>query len=1034
MRLFVLLFFITVVFSFGYSQSVDNYFFESISIEQGLTQNTVTGIVQDNDGFIWIATEDGLNRYDGVEIVQFRNSIDDSVSLPVNYVFKTHCDINNRLWLRFEKDNRCNYGVYQKSVGFMQAKDYLNRQELNESKISQVFCDSRGRLWIVFYKSDNRGRLMLLHQGRAVVYNDYNFIGAVFEDAQQQIWICTENGLVKISDDNTQVYYSSNAFVGPREIIEDKDGRIWIACANGLFYLQKGKFVVFQYGKIKSPHRLLVDNDGVIWGGMGNDAVFYIKNETLEIYTVKRTKYKSTPLVTGIVEDNSGNIWMGTRGEGIIIYNKTLEKFIRLTQKNTQNETLLSDDIVCLFKDKAQRIWIGTYEKGVLVHDPRKQIIKKLTSAGGELNQLDDLIVRTIQEDMHEKLWLGTRESGLVKVDPLSLRCEQHLSKYDVESLLIENDTMFYIGTRFNGILVYNPTTRKGRKVKIRTDGLSVPGNNYIRKIIKDKDRNIWFGRWGGLIKYDSKLNCFANITFSSQADSSKLRYVFDIFQDSNGRLWFGSEAGLSEIDTNGNLLKLYKNVPGDSASISNNTVFHIFEDRKGILWVGTFGGGLNQFNPDSGVFTNYRTSDGLPNDCIYTIASDDHSNLWMSTNFGLSCFNPEKKSFKNFFKEDGLSVNAFNFGAFCKTKNGLFYYGPETGVNFFKPEKMPVFDSPAKVVINGFRVYDSDKDFYYFEQNKAAIVLEPHEKVFSFSFVSPEYTKPGKIKYYYKINELHNHWIACDNSRSALFSNLPHGQYTFMVKAAYDKWEESDVTAVPFHIKPPFYRTYWFYALVSVLILGILYALYLSKIRHLKKIEKIRAGIAQDLHDEIGSNLGSIGIMSNLISNEDIDENKRKDFADKISYLAKKTGDSMRDVIWFIDPANDTAAMLLLRMKEFVNRILVNHEVIFNADKSSLSNNLPSNVKRNIYLAFKEAVNNIVRHASATKVKIELQRKENLIIFTVQDNGVGFEPKKSGTGMGLNGLKKRTMQINGKLEIHSELKKGTRIQIEVPV
>ncbi|MGA9119777.1 MAG: triple tyrosine motif-containing protein, partial [Bacteroidota bacterium] len=517
------------------------------------------------------------------------------------------------------------------------------------------------------------------------------------------------------------------------------------------------------------------------------------------------------------------------------------------------------------------------------------------------------------------------------------------------------------------------------------------------------------------------------------------------LYQSRDHRLWVGTwGGGLNVLDpATGKFSRFIESEDG----LTNNTVLSIYEDSKGTLWLGTYGGGLNRFDPAKGTFSAYTDAHGLPNNVVYGILPDRKGNLWLTTNKGLARFSPATGTCRVFDANDGLQGNEFNQGAYHESSSGELFVGGVNGVNAFFPEE--VTDNPTipPVYLTSFRIFDKPANLGAAVNTVQRIQLEYDQNYFSFEFVALDFSSPEKNRYAYRLEGLDASWIDAGRRRFASYTNLDPGQYVFRCRGSNSDgvWNESGAF-IELVIAPPYWKTWWFQTAALLVVLGSLFLIYRVRVNKLIAIERIRTSIATDLHDDIGSTLTEIALFSDVgkrfLAHDGGEESLSRarlealQRLDDIGEMARALIDSMSDIVWSVNPKNDTVESLLLRMRTHAGRVLDAKGIRY---ELSLPSALPQQalqpaVRRALYLIFKEAVNNIVRHSTANFVRMEVARDRSLLGLTIVDNGRGFDTREIGIGNGVNNMRNRAATLGGECRIVSSREAGTTVKVQLPL
>ena len=476
--------------------------------------------------------------------------------------------------------------------------------------------------------------------------------------------------------------------------------------------------------------------------------------------------------------------------------------------------------------------------------------------------------------------------------------------------------------------------------------------------------------------------------------------------------LWIGTfGGGLNKFDKKTEKFTSYKNISNDPFSISDNRVICVFEDSEGILWLGTFGGGLNRYDKELNRFIRYGEIDGLRSYVVYGIVEDRHKNLWLSTNNGIFKYARDDESFTQYDLSDGVQSLEFNGGAYCKTKDGEIYFGGINGANSFYPDSITYNSYIPDIVISSFKILNTT-----LRGNRREITLSDKENLFSFEFAALDYSNPEACRYAYMLEGFDNDWRYTDSKqRIAMYTNLAPGNYLFRVIGSNSDglWNYKGAN-VRLTILPPFWQTWWFIAGSIVLILMTIYFVSTLKIRNQLAIERLKTKLAADLHDNIGSGLTEISILSELTSRELNNGAKNTPQNLKsISETARKLIDNMSDIVWVVNPKRDSLHDLIIRLKDSYYEVLASMGISLkttNLDK--LENvKLPMDYRQNLYLIFKEGVNNSLKHSKCNKIFLEVNIRGDVLEMILRDNGIGFNGAANDIRNGLRNMEERAPQ-----------------------
>ena len=1048
-----------------------NLNFGHISVEDGLSNSYVNCLIQDKTGFIWFGTDDGLNRFDGYEIKIYRNNPSDSTTLANNIIWSLFEDKDGCLWIGTKG------GVLDK---FNPGTDefehfYLDSTGTEDINITFITADSGNNLWIGTYRNGlykiNRSQksfVQWVNKSEEQQVLSANFIIGVLEDNYSNIWVSTYYGLNKFNSDSTlnPFYVVNNKlfneplwYLGKSLFFKNS---IWIGKLNGLISFNPQNQ---EYHQINLPEIL-----GLQYGNS----------------------------VSSVVEEELAGekiLWVGTYS-GLVRINLTTGFKERFTQKKIVPSGMLSNQINDLIIDRSGVVWIGT-DNGLNFYSPKRAkfnfpVGQNVTSFNHP--EIKNGNVRAISQTDNKTFWFGTEKAlfGLkIKGDKSFLIRNSQMEDLNIWSMNTGINDNLWIGTYGQGLKELNLKTNQIKTWKIENPDFYSSPYYYVKSVLQDIDGMVWIGFWGGglarLNPIDGKIEYWR---YQPEIPGSlSFNDIWAIHQDKKGRVWIGTNGGgLNLYDEVTKRFKTWKVDSSEEPALSSNSIYIIYEasnykkfDESTILWIGT-SNGLNKFvisgnsenaNDSKLIIENsiYTVENGLPDNSIESILEDENGNLWIGTSSGISLFNIEDEAFTNFGTADGLTRGASNSNAAIAVEEGLMLFGATTGLNVFDPKRVLRSDYSPQVVVTDFQLFNQpeDKDSPLRESiiYTKDIKLSYNQNDFSFQFASLDYNAPELIQYAYMLDEFDEDWIYCGTRRFVTYTNLDPGEYIFQVKATNsDGLWSNNITDIFIVINPPFWSTWWAYSIYGIVFIGSLYLirsaetkrrkrkeeerlrrereaaklreaeLKAKNIEHEKELEKhkIRNRIAQDLHDEIGSNLSSISLMSELVQKDGKINQDVLAKINRIQKVARGSSQAMRDIVWLTNPSSDSIKDLISKMNEVANDMLGGIKWNFDFPNEPDNINLIPETKRNVFFIYKEALNNIVKHSGAQNVFIILRTIGDLIILKISDDGKGFDTKVGSNGNGLKNMNNRAKEIGGKLELKSNPGKGTDLQLEVNI
>ncbi len=1025
------------------------YFFENISVEQGLSNVLVHSIVQDKNGFIWIATEEGLNRFDGYQMEVFRTSDKNSVS--DNFIQELYCSNDGIIWIGTSSGGLNSYNPVAGKFHVYNHKDDDNAS-ISSNVVRSIFEDGDGRLWV---GTDGGGVSILNRKSGKFENNDNNVLPELILDIKKfgkRILFGTNKGLY---------YFDSN---------QNRFGKIDMVLKSGAVEFSVNSIVVDNFRK----HLILGTDDGIY---------FLDKNYVLlKYYNTSTKSFVAGNYVSELNLVSRDILWVGTQS-GLSIIELNHNKITNLKNDPAREGTINNNFVRTIFNDKMGNIWIGTAGGGINKYSPHKKRFYKLFHDPEKETSFSHNMTRSIIEDSDGTVWIGTMGGGLnafVKNSGNRLSFTRsftyldNLSPNAITAIYEDRRGALWVGTWGDGIYRFPDYKRNfvnAQKLKSNppsyhyTKKEGVPGalgSNIIQAIKEDSRGNLWVGSEAGLelfIRSNNTFRLFSHDPFKQESISNNRIQSNCIFEDVQGNLWVGTWNGLNKI-TAGQLNRQdiknikfirYSHSVLDTNSLSDNRIISIYQNIDGVIWVGTYGGGVNKLevvktnNGRKEIFNKFTEADGLNSNVIYGILGDTKGNLWMSTTNGLCMFNPFTADIVNYTKVDGLQSNQFYWGASCKTSDGILFFGGINGLNYFDPIDLKDNEAIPDVYITDFMLFDhsitnSVPNEYFSESILFAdkIRLAHDQNVFTISFVALDYTIPEKNSYEYKLEGYDTRWFNTLGKRKVSYNHIEPGKYVFRVRASNNDGYWNNVGAqINIEILPPFWKTLWFLIGIILLIGGVIFYGIYSYIRQLLAIERLRAKLAADLHDSIGASLTEISILSEVISSKLTD--KSVEITNNLKLISKKSRqlvDEMSDIVWLVNPKRDSLYDLILRLEDTYSELLSYKGISFRSSnlKSLEKISLSMEQRQNLFLIFKEAINNSITHSVCSDIYLKVECHGKKVKMELNDNGKGFDVYKTDSvhrGNGMENMQKRALNLGGKLVVESVKGEGTKIIYE---
>ena len=1038
--------------STSYANIRESFNFKNITIEDGLSQSTVETIYQDSKGYIWIGTNDGLDRYNGYEFKHYKHDKYDKNSIANNYIVDIIEDKNGNIWVSTIG------GLSRINPDKDEIKNYYSKEDrgnLSNSNLWQLLCTKDNRLIAstidglnVYDKNKDKFTRILYKEGEL----PSQYIYSLEEDINGHIWVGTDNGLVEL-DKDLNIVKSYHDTIGDSDVYnvyDDSKGNIWVCTLdNGLFKIN-----------------------------LDDKSVENYKNNNSKISIPSNN-------VRDIISDSEGKLWIAT-DKGLCTFDYEREEFITYNKKLYQSNSLIDDEIFCLLKDSSGLIWIGTYS-GISRFNPNSSFTH-FKSDPYDNNSISGNVIHGIYEDDDKTLWIGTNESGINVINGESTK---HLNKENsnLASDLIEDITGFknyiFIGTNEGlSVLVKNDKDAENYTITNYTEKDGLPSNK-IKSLFIDSKGYLWIGTKKGLAILDINNNKIIDVTYILDEMGVSDKFIRAVYEDSKGNYYIGCflEGGLIKINPNTKEYKIYKNIENDDSSISNNSIRYINEDLYGNIIVGT-SHGINILNLSTDKFNHYTEKDGLINNTIYGILVDKNNGIWMSTNAGISKLFTEDATFKNFTITDGLQSNEFNGRACFKSKDGNMYFGGINGFNVFNSQDIELSTFEPKVIFDNFEINGTNK------KDISNIKFKSNENNIKINFFTNDYKNTKTTQYYYKLEGLENEWNMT-NSNSLVFANLGSGDYTLKIKTITQHGVMSDESSVHFTINPPIWRSN--YAICIYLILIIISILrYMHKVNTLdrlvnertnklrKEMEKNEQLFKKVLSLEQNKNNYFVNLSHelrtplNVLSsiNQLIKEFTKKDnfiTPEKLSYymgIMDRNCSRLLSLInnlidhtkiennsYIINKTDEDIVYLVeetvLDMKDYIEEKGL--ELIFDTD---VEEKVIRCDKVDIERCIINLVGNAVKFTPAGGlIKVLIQDLDDKVKIIVKDNGIGISEEnqkvifdrfnqvvdesseqKGGSGLGLTITKQLITLHNGEIYVESEVGVGSEFIIILPV
>jgi ligand-binding sensor domain-containing protein/signal transduction histidine kinase len=970
---------------------------------------------------MWFGTDDGLNRYDGNKFVVFRNVPSKASSISGNIITNLLEDKQGIIWIAT-------------SDGGLTKYDHRASPDKQFRQFKHSLSDSSSI--------------------------PVNIINALIEDQFGFLWLATSGHGVLRFNKQTEEFQAAS-------------------------------------GNARTALALCMDEKGMIWVGREGRGLLKINPQTLDVETDERYNnvYVKLPhmVVTSLFRDSRNHIWLGSWDKVVYRYNSHL-KCEETFSHGPSPYSFGMDDPISFAEDQRRRVWIGGKYGGLYIFDPITTNFYHYQHDPARDGTLADNQVNTIYLDRSGITWIGTN-AGLSIHNPAEQQFEQtflpqtgrqRLTVYDFfeaddDALLIGTSNGIY-RNEADGTLHHIPLLYKGKQLA-------------ATKFYRAKDKTVYLGTNLTLFKFDPASNALTllpntekDVVMSRIIESRVVSVAEDtieghpvllvspyghylayydftlghwvsredtvrrivnrlnmrdymvrkIFKTRNGNIWLANtKAGLGEwVNNSFPSVQYHTNVPNQSGSISNNQVYDIAEAGGGNLWVSTYGGGLHYFDTQKKKFLHIASSHNLSEG----IQTDNDGNVWVIANGHLHKYDIRKRTYSTFQLPDIEKTGGIR-GYIYKGRNGRLFVA---GINYFisfDPKTVREVNMQPTVYFTDFKIFNTSYNHLLAEKK---IELRHNQNFFSFEFAAPAF--PTNVQYSWQLEGVDRDWVNAGPQNTANYTNLSGGDYVFKVRATSRPgvWS-NQIAMIRVRIIPPFWKTPLFFIVCGLLVAGAIYAIYRYRINELLKRQAIRNKIAQDLHDNVGSTLSSISVYSQVAKIHNAQGN-RLDLQGVLLKIADTSSEmisEMNDIVWTINPRNDSMEKILQRMESFAKPLLhtQNIQFRFQYDPAVMTLNLEMEKRKNFYLIFKEAVNNALKYSGCKKMDVFVHYRNRQLELVVQDDGIGFDQQtvetksaQSLSGNGLHNMERRAKEMHGWCIIQSQPGRGTTVHLRFPV
>lgn len=1058
---------------------------KNMGVEKGLSESTVRAIMQDKDGFLWLGSRDGLNRFDGYSYDVFRYKPGQKDGLGGNFIGALYQDRSGAIWVG-DLDRGGITRLDPTLHKFSQIADVHGKRF--DTPMADMLEDAGGNIWLATLHE-----ISLIRQavGKKVevdslqvqsfdLSKNWGAISDLAHGSEGKIWMASSItkksgrnhlggiGLIdsKVMDMDTSLWNPKQKGFLPdnqiNSILQNEAGNLWIGTVDsGLFLCKKPlekPFVAISIPHAKDHkrklgdqliHALEQDSQGNLWVATHHGLFIMPRGKMDSLYKVALTNLADFPLeeVWTVKEDNYGNIWVGASDGCYQLVPLPLD-FAHYYHIPQNLQSLISNDVLAILERKNGEIWIGTGDQG---------------------------ITRMIPKDKgFEYVHYNQENSSIAS---------------DVILGFLEDSQGRVFATSFAGLFIFSFETQlPGAQVSIENlrheagNPHSLP-SNYIYNIIENQDGSYWLSDYlkgASLIRFTQDGIRRESFSFK-KGDLFSLQsgYTTEIMKDHENRLWVLGKRGISLMYQDSGRFVGYRHIFNENLTKGKglpSAPISFYRDKKGYLWVGASGlnrislrEGWEQTPEDEAVshelpfdIKYYGKDEGLTNELIYFIQPDSQGVLWLGSSDGLIRFDPEEEQFKTFTSEDGFQSNEFSGDASFLGMDGRLYVGGINGFNVFHPDSLKARDAQPRVIIRGFRLFGEEVLPKRELQNSHFILpkaiheitrldLSFRDKVLGFELGTDDFTAPEKQIFAYRIKELDENWISLNDQRALTLTNLSAGSYLLEFRCTNSDGDWSQhIRKLELNIAPPWWQQVWFKIFTILLGAGIIYLLVAARIRTVRREMRVQARVSQakieereqtraetsrDFHDEAGNRITKIGLYANLLREAVGEDQEPISFIEKIEDHTRELSARMRDFIWVLDPNQDELEATLIRIRDFGANLFEHTSIEFETRgnwKDIPRYRLEVKTKRHLLMIAKEAFHNALKYSDCRMLRMDLRFEGSAMRWEIMDDGLGFNLEKASQGMGLRNMRLRAEELGADFKIDSRPGMGTRIYLGI--
>ncbi|MEX2464231.1 MAG: two-component regulator propeller domain-containing protein [Balneolaceae bacterium] len=1057
--------------------------FNHLSIQDGLSQSTVQAIHQDSYGYLWIGTQDGLNRYNGYDFSVYKSNPEDTGSITDNNIRVIYEDSGNTLWIGTHTNGLMKYNRDQdRFSNYVAIDDEWGGETLSDNTVWDIHEDSEGLFWIATAfglnlmnrESETFIRIMSDNDDESTLSN--NTVTKLFEDRNGTVWVGTYDGFNRYNRE-------TNRFKRYQTFVEGDDRR-----------------------SIGTVREIYQDSKGTMWIGTEDQGLFSFNPEEESfkqfIHDPANPNSLSGNAIFSILEDSHGNFWIGTGNDGLNIMDKEAGLFYRYQASSENPHSISNNGIIKVYESREEIIWFGTFAGGLNFYELSDQHFTHYQNDPINTNSISHNVVQSIQEIDQDEIWIGTDGGGLNIFNPVNetftrFGTDRNNPSNPTSEVILDihaSDSKVYLATYGSGVDIYDSASGTFDNIRQKPETPQSLSSNYVFDIFESRDGHLWFStNHGGVTEYDPVNEHFTHYQSNpdnyEDPESLQNNDARIVYEDGLGDIWIGTYAGvIHRLNRESGQI--------DAFDINANGLFYaslvqtIYENDRNQLLFGTGGGGLLRFDRNLNQVIPVATTDqSLPNNVIHTILEDKNGYLWLSTNNGLTRLNPDTDEYQNFNLEHGLGIREYNPRSGTIDRNGYIYFGGTNGFIRFHPDSIHSDSSAHPVVLTQLLLFnepvDIGEDSPLTKHISVAdkIILPYNSRVLSIDYVALNYNSIKGNQFAYRLLGFEENWNEVGNQRRATYTNLSPGEYVFQVRSTNNGGVWSDeYRSLTIQITPPFWMTYWFIGLILLIITVAVMSVYryrmtknrierialerviMDRTKELRRSNETKnrlfSIIAHDLRNYASSIIG----LATLLKESSLEDNleEMKEYTTHLETTSIQFDDFLKNLLEWARYQTDKIKFepKIFEVEQVISEVLNQAKPNANNKRIKLDmdieNGLEAYADSNLFaIVIFNLVNNAIKF-SHKESKIEVfgkQFEKNEIEITVRDYGVGMTKDsvqkllsdgqtftnegtsgEKGTGLGFDLCKDFIGKNGGQLSVESEPGKGTTVRFTLPM